>query len=145
MMPYQSDPWVKYQYKLNENFTDNCDAKQLEGTTLKKDVWTIFPQKIEHLSKYIKTIENEQGIVDYECFHQIKGEIYDSSANNFNKLKEGKTPFYKRDTLASFPRHQLEEICHLFNIDTARRVNKILVNDILEKQQVLREILKKSK
>ena len=140
---YNSDPWIKYQYKLNENFKDNCESKQIEGITVKKDMWTIFPQKMVTLFKYIKTVENEEGILDYECFHQIKGEVYDSSVNNYQKLKSGRIPNYTRASLSTFKRPQLQEICDLFNIDTQHRINSILVNSILDKQQVLKEILKK--
>jgi len=145
MLQYNSDPWKKFQYRLNDNFKENSNATQLEGITLKKDVWTIFPQKMVSLLKYIKTVENEEGIVDFECFHQVKGEIYDSSVNNYLKLKEGKVPFYKQAVLATMKRNQLEDVCMLFNIDSAKKIDKILVNLILEKQEVIRDILKKQK
>jgi len=144
-LSYNTDAWIRYQYKLNENFKDNCDSKQLEGTTIKKEVWTIFPQKIAHLSKYIKTIENEDGILDYECFHQIKGEIYDSSVNNYNKLKEGKVPTYSLATLSVMPRTQLQEIANLLGVDSMHKVHHLLVQAIVAKQQIIKDILKKSK
>ena len=145
MQPYNTDSYVRYRYRLNSNFKDESESKQLEGTTIRKSEWTVFPQKIQHLFKFIKTLENEDGILDYECFHLIKGEIYDSSILNYEKLKSGKAPNYTRAVLSTMKRPQLEKIANLYNVDSMRRINTVLVNDLLDKQEIIKNILKNNK
>lgn len=142
MLQYNTDPYIRYRYLLNDNFKDNCNSKQIEGITVNKEEWTVFSQKMVTLSKFVKTVENEEGILDYECFHLIKGEIYDSSINNYNKLKEGRVPQYKQAVLSTMTRPQLQEICNLLNVESMHKNHAILVREIISKQEKLKKILK---
>lgn len=143
MSSYNTDQNIRFRYRLNENFKEDQSTKQIEGITLKKDLWVIFPQKMMILSKYIKTIENKEGVLDYEEFNQVSGEIYNSSVNNYQKLKEGKIPNYTRAILATMKRPQLTQICDLMDVETIHMNNSVLVNRILEKQQILKDMFKK--
>ena len=141
-LQYNSDPWIKHRYRLNDNFKESSNSMQLEGLTVNTDKWTIFPQKMLILSKFIRTVENEDGILDYEQFQQVTGEILDSSVNNYKKLKEGKIPTYNLSTLSVMKRNQLEQIAHLMNCETMHKVTSVLVHNILEKQEQIKNILK---
>lgn len=144
-MGYNADQKIRFRYRLNDNFKEDSDTKQIEGLNVKKSDWTIFNQKEPKFYKFVKTLENETGMLDYEMFSQLTGEIFDSSVNNYNKLVEGKIPTYTLAVLSVMKRPQIEQIANLLNINSMHKIQSVLVHAIIDKQVELKELLKNRK
>jgi hypothetical protein len=118
-----------FRYKLNENC--NTDSKIYGPIKLTKE-WKTMPQEEIMLRNYIRTKDNPGGDVDYEEFNVNSGGVIRSSYVNFKK----RFPYYKKETLMSFPRHQLVDICKAYSISTEGKRPEFLIEKIIEKQDI---------
>jgi len=130
-----------YKYKLNENFKERGDQISIAGLILEKDKWNFFNGRQRNLEVYIRTKKNPNGILDFQEVHKIKGEIVSDTEKNYNFIPE----HYTRDALCCMKRSELLEICDAYMIDSVNKVDKYLIQRIIDIQNEITKIREFSK
>lgn len=119
---------IQYQYRLNESIKE--DAMQIAGVNLTKE-WANFNYNNDTLTPFIKTLNNPNGLIDYQ---KIDADSYEVMYKSIPKIAD--LPIYTKQALFLMSRIELCNICREYGIVTVNRVNEFLIKEILERQAV---------
>lgn len=129
---------AKHRYRLNENaisrFKYKADAKGLysgsvEGIAL-QSTWQMFNGKEIKLEKWVRSVANPTGIIDYQKFMPTTGEVLEDPMKK-TLIFRAKV---KAQDLLFMTRKELTEICKQLQISVVNKKDEVLRRLILEKQ-----------
>jgi len=123
---------ILYSYNLNENHKGG--TRVCKGITI-SSAGVRYHSRNKELEEFIKTKKNPEGFLTYEEIDLETNKVVFSSKEQFDKRV---ILSYKRDSLSTMKRPELEAVAKSFDINPVRKTNAFLTNLILKSQDEIK-------
>lgn len=117
---------IHYRYRIFED-TEHSTIS-IDNIKLSKAMWHTSPHKLEKLDKWVRSLNNPSGIVEYEEIDRYTNSI------TYKPPMGPPEKFYTRDELFVMSRDELCEIAGTMCIPTINIKNDSLIRLILNNQ-----------
>lgn len=134
----QTEKKLYYRYKLVSDY--KIDSYCINNVTLTK-TWTDFSDKKNEMNKFIRSKINPKGFVDFAIIDVMSNTYQHNSEELYNKVPV----IYDPVVLYKLSRAELNEVCKVYGIDTAFKVNDFLVKEVIKAQQDVENLIKEMK
>lgn len=123
-----------YRYKLNSNadkfYKCVIDSATPNGITLNKNWKNFENSKHDKLKIYLRDFNNPNGMIDFEEFIPITGEILNSS--DYIPFNGNLESLYSYEDLLLLDKQQLINICKVYNLNYKNLTDQLIRENIFK-------------